>query len=162
MGEVQQQARRSKSRVVWRRIMRSSVSWSSIAAWLLVFTMGATVSSAPFREDMNPIAFAMVLFTYTPTNLAMLGCFAATSGSGGINEADAEDHRNAAVRGFFVYLMLISGMLVVSDDPFTSPSQSQYIRLAGMTSLLCFIVGWRPEVVASMMNRVLTAQGDGA
>jgi hypothetical protein len=35
------------------------------------------------------------------------------------------------LRGLFIYLFFISGLLLFDDKPFSSPGPGQYIRLAG-------------------------------
>lgn len=60
---------------------------------------------------------------------------------------------SALARGFFVYLSILSGLLVLTGDPFDSPTPGQYFRLAGTTSLFCFIVGWQPNFLSGLINR---------
>lgn len=71
---------------------------------------------------------------------------------------------SALARGFFVYLSILSGLLVLTGDPFDSPTPGQYFRLAGTTSLFCFIVGWQPNFLAGLINRfaAVAQAGPGA
>ena len=44
--------------------------------------------------------------------------------------------------------------MVVSDQPLTNLSLDKYIRLAGLSSLFSFAVGYNPEVFRQLMARV--------
>ena len=52
------------------------------------------------------------------------------------------------MRSFIVYLVFVSGIYIATSDPFNPSSQAQgftqYIRLAGLVSLLGFMVGYDP------------------
>ncbi len=56
------------------------------------------------------------------------------------------------LRGLFVYLFFISGLLLFDDKPFSSPGPGQYIRLAGFVSLISFLVNYRPHLFASISD----------
>lgn len=59
----------------------------------------------------------------------------------------------AVTWGLFIYLIVISGTVVVAGDPFKATSPEQYLRLAGTSSLLAFVVGWRPQFIADLVMR---------
>lgn len=61
---------------------------------------------------------------------------------------------SAITWGFFIYLFLISGMMLAVESPFASTTPDQYLRLAGTASLLAFVVGWRPEMIAHLVAQV--------
>jgi hypothetical protein len=159
-----------------------------IVVWMLIFIGGIIVNSAPYREivsshsyasinDAEPtqqqpdiiIAWLMVIFFYTPTNILILCMCAGLLGAlsrisklhvrvGG--EPDlASDKTNPLIsgllRGIFVYLILISGVLVINEEPFTNPSQIQYLRLAGLLSLLSFLLNYNPSRFRSFLARGL-------
>jgi hypothetical protein len=128
------------------------------------------------------IALFFVLLTFTPPNLAILSALAAVAGAAGrwmtdgtsldgpANNGKGYSNNStmpfsrwvsgvllsALARGFFVYLALLSGLLVLTGDPFDNPTPGQYVRLAGTCSLFCFIVGWQPGVLSGMINRFIT------
>lgn len=139
----------------------------SIGVWVTVFGIGAIVPSEPYRTVLGSheisslargAALIAAIVTYTPTNIAILCCVASITGSSGIRHDDSlEKYRSSVVRGFFVYILLMSGLLLISGDPFNAPTQSQYIRLAGMSAVFGFIVGWHPGVVAKLMDNVMQA-----
>lgn len=222
------------------------------AVWIVIFAIGATVNSQPFRDVLARYATAsvgvaivpatasapaggtpaadggvapgapaqtaslgpppsflqafgalgVVAVSYTPTNLAILCSFAALIGclgqiatvtrragraraaaaEGGANRvrSSADDAgaskpieavappspidvtlRNsigAVTWGFFVYLVVTSGTIVFTGDPFQHTSPEQYIRLAGAASLLAFVVGWRPELLGDMLAKVTASR----
>jgi hypothetical protein len=174
---------------------------AAIVAWLAVFGLGSSVSSAPFRAYANSFAAAgtdgaaflqifgqvdvvtwlfactLATLTFTPSNVALLCCVSALAGdslrvlfnaSGALEhdrpEGEPRKAQNytttplgvgsAVARGFLVYLILISGLLLVTGTPFSSTSPQSYISLAGTSSLFCFLVGFRPALVGSLLDRV--------
>lgn len=61
---------------------------------------------------------------------------------------------SAVTWGFFVYLVLISGTIVLTGDPFKNTSPEQYFRLAGSASLFAFAVGWQPQILNQLVSTV--------
>ncbi len=128
-------------------------------------------------------ACVMATLTFTATNVAILCCVSALAGdcmrvlfgASVAHEAatTTETERKvvtssertttplgvgaAVARGFLVYLILISGLLLVTGQPFSTTSQQSYISLAGTSSLFCFLVGFRPALVGSLLDRVTDA-----
>lgn len=60
---------------------------------------------------------------------------------------------SAVTWGLFIYLIVISGSVVMTGDPFKMTTPEQYLRLAGTSSLLAFVVGWRPQFIADLVTR---------
>ena len=150
--------------------------WMGIVVWLVTFLFGPLVDSKPYREAFSVLAGGasgtvmnglIVIGTYTLTNLAilclvsgLLGALGARASLGtdveGGNAEDTTSPRNSALlRGFMVYLALIAGVLMFGDDP-TSPTQKQYVRLAGFMSLVAFIVNYRPSLFGTLLQRIGT------
>lgn len=120
----------------------------------------------------------IVFFFYTPTNLALLCMLAGLMGAlgrraylhpmGNLNKrkqprTEQENtlpfdtinpYLSGVIRGFFVYLVLISGSLILFDNPFTNPTADGYSRLAGMLSLLSFIMSYNPLIYGSVFMRM--------
>jgi hypothetical protein len=59
--------------------------------------------------------------------------------------------------GFFIYLVAISGTLVISGEPFKNTSPEQYLRMAGSASLAAFVVGWKPEILTQLLEKMRSA-----
>jgi len=111
-------------------------------------------------------AFLVVLFCFTPPNLAFLCVFAGVLGAMGRRlvlsarqEHSARDTSypllSALLRSFFVYLTVISGLLVLLENPILgTASPGQYIRFAGLLSLFSFFVSYDPTMFVSLLDRV--------
>ena len=116
----------------------------------------------------------LAALVYTPTNIAFLsvlcgfigGCTSKVFDSGDLPEQlqkaiDAQEtelirslKRRIAyltespllsmLRGFITYIAAIAGILLVIGDPFANPTALQYIRTAGIISLITFVMGYDP------------------
>lgn len=218
----------------------SATIWVSslLTVWLVLFTIGITVDSAPYRENVSPSgatigglteadpveiipewlegesdslriiqfpsesgaapetlrvvdsslgegkedqpgssngvlallsalgSFFIVLLAFTPTNLALICCTAGVIGAARrrlqLSTDPDRDNRDrshpllsAFVRGLFVFLIAISGILVLLEDPILgTASPGQYIRFAGLLSLTSFIVNYDPTVFVLLVDQV--------
>jgi hypothetical protein len=63
-------------------------------------------------------------------------------------------YASAIMRGFGVYALLLSGLLVMATDAIVAPDQSQYVRLAGTISVISFYAGYDPEMLAGLLKRI--------
>jgi hypothetical protein len=109
-------------------------------------------------------SWVAVLLYFLPLNLALVCAAAGALGAFGekANLQDEETPHNShddsnpyvsgLLRGFFVYLFMISGLLLLDDKPFSNPSPGQYIRLAGFLSLFSFIVNYQPYLFTSLID----------
>lgn len=119
------------------------------------------------------MAWLGVLLFFLPLNLAMVSATAGALGALG-NKANLEDDRTESnaratqesnrsmdmsnpimsglLRGLFVYLFFVSGLLLFDDKPFSSPGPGQYIRLAGFISLISFLVNYRPHLFTTISD----------
>ena len=84
----------------------------------------------------------VILLCFTPTNVAILCCFAGLLGAGGdqVHLGRDEDGQarvptdqshpflSAVTRSFCVYLLVVSGTIIVMANPFVDPSQEFYVR----------------------------------
>lgn len=122
-------------------------------------------------------ASGITLLWFLPINLALICASAGVLGTFG-NRADLSDdasprpsqddtnpYISATLRGFFVYLIMISGLLLLDINPFSNPSPAQYIRLAGFLSLFGFVVSYQPrlfrEIVTWTYHRIEQTEGRG-
>jgi hypothetical protein len=122
------------------------------------------------------VAWVGVLLFFLPLNLAVLAAAAGALGALG-NKANLEDDpaepdprikrdinenrsrksqdnsspvMSGLLRGIFVYLFFVSGLLLFDDKPFSSPGPGQYIRLAGFISLISFLVNYQPHLFTTI------------
>lgn len=134
-------------------------------------------------------SLVLVWLAYTPMNLIFLCCFGSLLGcfgriaapaairimrGAGQSDAAAGLSARAAGRnmpsalgaiawGFFVSLLVISGTMIVSGDLETmSKSPDHYVRVAATSSILAFVVGWRPQFIERMVRGVGDSKLGGA
>ncbi len=151
--------------------------------WLVFFGAGLFVPTSGMRDALWQGGADSVLKTigyvlavgagYTLTNVLFLSCFTAYLGGmaqrwqvGDGLEKIPENTQcvpptriyiAALLRGFFLYLMFLSGFLVVSTEQTVTQTEfSQYIRIAGMISIVGFIVGYDPNLLLRLMQRILS------
>lgn len=152
--------------------------------WTIMLGVGLFISSQPYRDMLvakqlpfQDYAFAwfMALISSTFTNVALLSGLASLAGAGArhveaqlcggerITNLQAL-YASAALRGFFVYLIALSGLMVLVENLFTGLAQSAniYLRLAGSISLLSFMLGFHPEMFARFLERIARLLEDQA
>lgn len=106
----------------------------------------------------------VVMLWYMPINLVFLCGVAGVLGAFG-NRANLSDDRmpppsrdnsnpylSALLRGLFVYLVMISGLLLLDTNPFGNPQPGQYIRLAGFLSIFSFVVSYKPSIFSTLVE----------
>ena len=148
----------------------------SFIGWIVLFLVGTSVSSQPFRDALAggdaPMpaggwwgALLAALFSYTLTNIPLLCCLASLLGALarrveiGMERStqqpidDVNPYISACLRGLFVYLFVISGLLIVVESPFTVLSAAQYVRLAGFVSLTSFLLSHNPGLASQILLR---------
>lgn len=65
---------------------------------------------------------------------------------------------SALLRGFFLYTVLIAGLLVIStESSIIQTTPAQYVRLAGFVSALAFIIGYDPDMIQKFIMRAKNA-----
>jgi hypothetical protein len=100
--------------------------------------------------------------------VALLCCFASTlgmmghrSGIGGSSDRTIGEHEgdcskqylSALLRGFFVFLLLLSGGLLFGNVDFSNPTPGNYAHLAGAASLVSFLIGRDPKLFANLAQK---------
>jgi hypothetical protein len=120
-------------------------------------------AAAPASAVSTIRAWLVVLLCFLPLNLAWLCVASSTLGAFGnranLSDDEAQKHSrdntspytSALLRGFFVYLFMTSGLLLLDDTPFSNPTPGQYIRLAGFLSLFSFVVSYHPRLFSALM-----------
>lgn len=142
--------------------------------WVLLFLAGMCIDSAPYRQrlaapDALPLgqllgSGAIAFLTYTLTNVPILCVLASLLGAIGRmaileagDDGNGRDRSNpllsATLRGFFVYILLLASVLVVVESAFTALSPEQYVRLAGFSSVVGFMVSYNPEAFSRLLRR---------
>ena len=158
-----------------------ALTFAAIAVWIAVFLAGILVNSGPYRTQIANgeggfITWLIVLLVYTPTNIAILSLLMGLLGALGrratlsvdeeAREESEEDTINpfisGVIRGFIVYLLVISGLLVVLEEAPLSPTGPEpYIRLASIISISSFIVGYNPKYFGKLLHqarKIITAK----
>lgn len=110
------------------------------------------------------VSWLAVLLFFLPLNLALVCATAGTLGAFG-GKANLQDdstphnsrdesnpYVSGLLRGFFVYLFMISGLLLFDDKPFSNPGPGQYIRFAGFLSLFSFVVNYQPFLFTTLIE----------
>ena len=161
-----------------------------LLCWIGFFVAGSAVPSdgllqraidteLPFGTRMlNMLGF---VFTWTWSNIMWLCCFASLVGEYGREAMGRHlftpNPQAALVRGFFIFLAMAAGQLVIVGTISLPPSlaseaagtdaphlvsAAQYFRIATFCSFLGFFVGFSPKVFISLLNRVERMTGEGS
>jgi hypothetical protein len=119
-------------------------------------------------ETLSPkdilLSIVIVFLFYTLSNVAILCCLSSFLGAlsrksrfarnGQRAEEDMRSHfMGAVMRGFFVYIALLAGLLVFSGSQFADMDQERYIRLASMVSVFSFLIGHDPRLFDTLRSR---------
>jgi len=132
-----------------------------ILAWLILYCGGVVMGTQPYRDAINKsgdifqiiIAWIITFLFYTLSNVAILCCLASIIG-GICNRAKDTPILILAANGLFIYLILISGLLLLGTSPFDNISQAQYTRLAGTSSLFSFMIGYNPKMLSRLIAKL--------
>lgn len=155
-------------------LYRFLVVATSLSCWLVLFVVGGNRPGAPILQQMEKAALTefllllpMAIILWGWSNIAILAVLASLTGE--VGRSPRPNLAGGAARGFFVFLMAIGGQLIYiwghSAPAFHFPDQQTYFRLAGLTSFIAFLVGWRPETfsaLATAMGRQLNRQASSA
>ena len=158
--------------------------------WISFFVAGSTVPSDELMKlvtgsgiplGQRVLSLIGFVFTWTWSNIFWLCCFASLIGEYGreaMRPKGAVNAQAALIRGFFIFLAIATGQLVivgtislppsllegatVQDDP-SVVSPGQYFRIATFCSFLSFFVGFSPKIFTALLSRVEhLASGDTA
>lgn len=149
--------------------------------WISLFVAGSAVPSdelMKFIRGENTTLLQRVaglvgfVFTWTWSNIFWLCCISSVLGEYGRNAMTLGGNTNpqaALIRGFFIFLALATGQLVIvgtislppsllegavtPEDP-SVVSPGQYFRIATFCSFLAFFVGFSPKIFTSLLKRV--------
>lgn len=153
--------------------------FGTMLCWILLFSAGIFVDSAPHRDAITEanrgiadqgFHWIVAIVSYTFTNVALLSILSAVLGAAARRLEHIARGRSpqrvplphpyaaAALRGFFVYLMAVSGLIIMVEGLFTTIaiSADAYIRISGAISMVSFLIGFSPELFARILNRIAT------
>ena len=152
---------------------------------ILLFAIGSLVASEPYRQALAGagaenvplprlavIQYSLIVLTsYTVTNVAILCVLSSMLGGLYSGSTRGEDGENSGavitirllpylIQGFVIFLLLISGLFLLGEEPFANLTQNRYIRMAGTASLLSFAAGYKPRIFYKWLERFdeVTAQ----
>jgi hypothetical protein len=153
-----------------------------ILAWVVMFAAGTFVPTEKYRKGLLDgwiqerfaewfLDWLIVIGCYTVTIILFLALLSACIGcmTGRWRVSATADtvtpfysglpamrcYLAALLRGFFLYLMIISGLLVLgTESSVQEMTFAQYIRIAGITSVFGFMVGYDPSIVYRLMGRL--------
>lgn len=137
-----------------------------IIIWVGLYCSGIIVGTAFYRSQFDPVngsndfwflvfCVIVVFLNYSMSNIAILCCLASLIG-GLASLANDVCLVGLLAKGLFVYLLVVSCNLVVGGNDLTSISQSQYIKLATMSSLFSFVIGYFPR----RFDKLVSIAGD--
>jgi hypothetical protein len=155
--------------------------------WIVFFVAGSAVPSDDLLQrvmtegaGLRTRALNMVgfVFTWTWSNIIWLCCFSTLVGEYGREALGRKGVPNplaALVRGFFIFLAMATGQLVIAGTLSLPPSlleeavnpenpivvsSGQYFRIATFCSFVGFFVGFSPRIFTSLLNRVEMLAGE--
>jgi hypothetical protein len=150
---------------------------TAIVAWIALVAAGVSIPTKPYIDLLGSAtakpttlelarAIFVILTCYTFTNVAALCCLAAVVGAIGrsaqiddvARDDPATDLRtlciSGMIRGFFMFLVILSGTLVLADQKFDDISIEQYLKLSGLVSVLSFAIGYDPRLFVTLFQRI--------
>jgi hypothetical protein len=149
----------------------------AISAWVILTAAGVAVPTKPSIDLISAAngkttmlefvrAWFLVVTCYTFTNIALLCCVSAVIGAIGRSARIDDVERNdpatdlrtlcisGMIRGFFMFIVVLSGTLILSDQKYDDITIEQYLKLAGLVSLLSFTIGYDPHLFVTFFERV--------
>lgn len=172
MGSPSHQTRNNRTLLMMLGIA-SMLTWIALfSAGLLVDSK--PYRDALAKQDVTVHNLVLAALLYTPTSVALLSMLSGLMGGCSslmydhedleeqVKSAEQEGNQqlvrrltlrlsylsespfSSMLRGFLVYLAIISGILLAISNPFEVTSADQFIRLAGLFSVIAFVMGYDP------------------
>lgn len=152
----------------------------SVMGWIGAFVLGIALDAGTYFQRVTAEeatllqgawAFVCLTTSWTWSNVLGLCCLSALVGEDGrdamATRRSSPNPQAAIVRGFFIFLAMAAGQLVIAGnislpqvvvegaasagDPLVT-SPGQYFRLASFCSLLAFLVGFAPRIFHAFLN----------
>ena len=163
------------------KTVSSLVLGFALFLWITLFVAGSSVPSDELMKLIRGADVSLVkriggligfVFTWTWSNIFWLCCTSSVLGEYGreaMSPGSGTNMQSALIRGFFIFLAMATGQLVIvgtislppsllegavtSEDP-SVVSPGQYFRIATFCSFLSFFVGFSPKIFTSLLKRV--------
>ena len=151
--------------------------------WVSLFSIGSIVDAGKYVPLINDseasistkiLSFFGFLTTWTWSNILGLCCVASMLGEYGrisMNKRLKINLMAALVRGFFIFLFLTAGQLLITGtlplpkevfdaaaSELQTTNRGSYRRIGGICSLFGFIVGYHPDFFKSMLDKLLKTE----
>ncbi len=134
----------------------------AIFAWMVLYCSGIIIGTSYYRAQLDPVTgaddiywlvycWSMVFFNYSMSNLVMLCCLASLIG--GWSHKNPDNAVALMAKGLFVYLVVISGTLVIGGGNPAEIDQTQYVKWATMASLTSFLIGYFPDLFTGLIGK---------
>jgi len=105
-----------------------------VTLWFTVLTIGLRIDSTAIDYSWQGLPLFTIASTYT--NIGILAILASL-----IGRQDWESVK----RGFTIYALLASGNILVNTESLTNPSMEEYVKIAGIVTVACMYVAFKPE-----------------
>lgn len=133
---------------------------TAVLSWLLVFAIGYSVPAKPFVDEIIAgvpfwrVVYNILAITLSASllNVPILCCVAALMG-GTCNPKVNEVPQHLFAKGLLVYLVFLASSTVVGTNLFSAPTQSDYVKMVAITSLMSFVIGYFPEKFEKLLGR---------
>jgi hypothetical protein len=158
----------------WQEFLLGSLC---VLCWVVLIDFGFLVKSSDYRDNLAHMQGhgagywagngVMVLLSYTISNVALLCCLCGLLGAiADRSDIDGDAHENgiwrtiiqkyasAILRGFFIFLVLMSGLILLAGADLSVTSPIGYGHMAGTASLFSFLVGLDAHLYAKFVKRV--------
>ena len=106
-----------------------------VVLWFVVLSIGLRIDSTAIDYSWAGISLFAIASTYT--NIGLLAILASL-----IGRQDWESVK----RGFTIYALLVSGSIFINTESLTDPSVEAYTKVAGLVTVVCMYVAFKPEV----------------
>ena len=160
------------------------MAWMSLFAAGLLLDSKPYREALNANRPLSAEDVLLAALLFTPTNVALLSVLAGFLGgcASALNDRNLLEHEMqqaqaggdavrasrlerrigfmgespivSMMRGFVVYLAIISGIFLVISNPFENPSMDQFIRLAGLFSVVAFLMGYDPTRFEELLEKL--------
>jgi hypothetical protein len=159
-----------------------------VITWIVLFSAGMLIDSSQYRNtlttDFTWFKFIMTMFTFTPSNIAILCLVSAFTGGCasllvikkaqkvlGLDEQAnrvksnsriymSENPFSSMLRGILVFFAFLAGVFVTSSNALSAPTAQAYTQAAGVVSMIAFLVGYDPTMFRTLISVSEKLKGD--